>query len=89
MFQNEKKKKIWYLPHFEYFFTSNYFFWLKYKKTPNVRLGSGEDGYIAMFSEVCEKTAAMIAGWSTVGFAHGVMNTDNMSIGENTENNNI
>ena len=42
-----------------------------------------------MFSEVCEKTAAMIAGWSTVGFAHGVMNTDNMSIGENTENNNI
>lgn len=35
-----------------------------------------------MFSEVCEKTAAMIAGWSTVGFAHGVMNTDNMSIGE-------
>ena len=35
-----------------------------------------------MFSEVVEKTAEMIAGWATVGFAHGVMNTDNMSIGQ-------
>ena len=35
-----------------------------------------------MFAEVCEKTAEMIAKWMVVGFAHGVMNTDNMSMGE-------
>ena len=34
----------------------------------------------AWFTEVCERTARMIAGWMRVGFVHGVMNTDNMSI---------
>ena len=38
-----------------------------------------------MFAEVCEKTAEMIAKWMVVGFAHGVMNTDNMSMGETFE----
>ncbi len=33
-----------------------------------------------MFSEVVESTAIMIAKWMGVGFNHGVMNTDNMSI---------
>jgi serine/tyrosine/threonine adenylyltransferase len=32
------------------------------------------------FGQVCERTARMIAGWMRVGFVHGVMNTDNMSI---------
>ncbi|MFM9969733.1 MAG: protein adenylyltransferase SelO [Burkholderiales bacterium] len=32
------------------------------------------------FEEVCERTAIMIAHWMRVGFVHGVMNTDNMSI---------
>lgn len=32
------------------------------------------------FGEVCERTARMIAHWMRVGFVHGVMNTDNMSI---------
>ncbi|HEY7497498.1 MAG TPA: YdiU family protein, partial [Vicinamibacterales bacterium] len=32
------------------------------------------------FSIVCERTATMIAEWMRVGFVHGVMNTDNMSI---------
>ena len=32
------------------------------------------------FSQVCERTARMIAHWMRVGFVHGVMNTDNMSI---------
>jgi len=41
---------------------------------------TGQDGYLAMFAEVVDKTADMIARWSVVGFAHGVMNTDNMSI---------
>lgn len=32
------------------------------------------------FIEICERTACMIAEWMRVGFVHGVMNTDNMSI---------
>jgi hypothetical protein len=32
------------------------------------------------FGEVVKRTAEMAAGWQSVGFAHGVMNTDNMSI---------
>jgi uncharacterized protein YdiU (UPF0061 family) len=38
------------------------------------------DAYVAMFGEVVRRTAVMIAHWMTVGFVHGVMNTDNMSI---------
>ena len=34
----------------------------------------------AWFAEVCERTAVMVAHWMRVGFVHGVMNTDNMSI---------
>lgn len=36
--------------------------------------------YLAWFEEVSRRTAVMIAHWMTVGFVHGVMNTDNMSI---------
>lgn len=32
------------------------------------------------FLEICRRTAVMIAHWMRVGFVHGVMNTDNMSI---------
>lgn len=35
--------------------------------------------YAAWLSEVLERTARMIAQWQSVGFCHGVMNTDNMS----------
>jgi len=34
----------------------------------------------AWFTDVCERTALMVAHWMRVGFVHGVMNTDNMSI---------
>jgi len=33
-----------------------------------------------MLEEVCRRTAKMIVHWMRVGFVHGVMNTDNMSI---------
>ncbi len=36
--------------------------------------------YAAWFGEVVRRTAELIAQWQAVGFAHGVMNTDNMSI---------
>jgi uncharacterized protein YdiU (UPF0061 family) len=39
-----------------------------------------DDGVVAWASEVAETTALMIAHWMRVGFVHGVMNTDNMSI---------
>lgn len=36
--------------------------------------------YVQWFDEICTRTAQMIAHWMRVGFVHGVMNTDNMSI---------
>jgi uncharacterized protein YdiU (UPF0061 family) len=36
--------------------------------------------YQAFLSTVTQKTAELIACWQSVGFMHGVMNTDNMSI---------
>lgn len=36
--------------------------------------------YIQFFKEVTSRTLAMIIHWQRVGFVHGVMNTDNMSI---------
>ncbi len=36
--------------------------------------------YLHFFSEVMGKTARLMAKWQSVGFNHGVMNTDNMSI---------
>ena len=36
--------------------------------------------YRRWFTEVCRRTAEMIVHWMRVGFVHGVMNTDNMSI---------
>lgn len=39
-----------------------------------------ERPYAALFRQVVNRTAEMIADWQSVGFAHGVMNTDNMSI---------
>lgn len=40
----------------------------------------GAAHYIEWFNEVCQKTAEMVVNWMRVGFVHGVMNTDNMSI---------
>lgn len=41
----------------------------------------GSNGlYEAFFDRVCETTRQMVLGWMRVGFVHGVMNTDNMSI---------
>ena len=39
-----------------------------------------EDRVLAFFREVVERTARMVVEWMRVGFVHGVMNTDNMSI---------
>lgn len=38
------------------------------------------DRYLAFLETVVERTAQLLAQWQAVGFAHGVMNSDNMSI---------
>ena len=38
------------------------------------------EAYGQWFHEVCRRTAEMVVHWMRVGFVHGVMNTDNMSI---------
>ena len=40
----------------------------------------GGNAYAALLQAVSERTAALLAHWQAVGFCHGVMNTDNMSI---------
>jgi len=36
--------------------------------------------YAEFFQELCRRTGSLMADWMRVGFVHGVMNTDNMSI---------
>ncbi len=43
-------------------------------------LRAAANPYAALLAEVTRRTARMIAHWQAVGFMHGVMNTDNMSI---------
>ncbi|MDP9131952.1 MAG: YdiU family protein [Nitrospirota bacterium] len=38
------------------------------------------DKYVRFFADVVERTAKLVAQWQAVGWAHGVLNTDNMSI---------
>lgn len=40
----------------------------------------GGNRFAALLQAVSERTAQMVAQWQAVGFCHGVMNTDNMSI---------
>ncbi len=43
-------------------------------------LADADNPGLALLQQVVERTAEMIAQWQAVGFAHGVMNTDNMSV---------
>ena len=40
--------------------------------------------YLAFYTEVVEAQASLLARWMSVGFVHGVMNTDNMTISGET-----
>ena len=40
--------------------------------------------YLGLLERVCDKQAALVASWMHVGFIHGVMNTDNMTISGET-----
>lgn len=43
-----------------------------------------KEPYLALLSAVVERQASLIAKWQLVGFIHGVMNTDNMTISGET-----
>jgi serine/tyrosine/threonine adenylyltransferase len=49
-------------------------------RTPEVLEQHGGSPYAAMLAAVTQRTARLLAQWQAVGFCHGVMNTDNMSI---------
>jgi len=38
------------------------------------------DKYVRLLKDIVKRTARLIAQWQAVGFSHGVMNSDNMSI---------
>lgn len=46
---------------------------------PQIKEGTKE-GYIQFFEAVLDRTLEMVIHWQRVGFVHGVMNTDNLSI---------
>ena len=46
---------------------------------PSIESGT-KKGYVEFFGEVANRTLDMIISWQRVGFVHGVMNTDNLSI---------
>ncbi|SDX45304.1 protein adenylyltransferase SelO [Flavobacterium degerlachei] len=46
---------------------------------PEIKV-TGKESYIQFFQEVANKNLEMVVHWQRVGFVHGVMNTDNMSI---------
>lgn len=45
---------------------------------------TGDGRYLALFEAVIAAQAALVAQWMTLGFIHGVMNTDNMSVAGET-----
>ncbi len=47
---------------------------------PAFQNAQGSDRYVTLLQEVTQRTAELMAQWQAVGFCHGVMNTDNMSI---------
>ena len=53
-------------------YTMKYFF-------PHIK-GTTKEDYLEFFQEVADRTLDMVIHWQRVGFVHGVMNTDNMSI---------
>lgn len=71
--------------HFEYFYYTQQHDLLKTLADYTIEqyfpdIKDKTDKYLLFFHEVLKKTALMVAHWQAAGFAHGVMNTDNMSI---------
>ena len=55
--------------------------WLAHHITTHFpHLPAGEQAPMLWFDEVVQRTADLMAAWQSLGFCHGVMNTDNMSL---------
>jgi uncharacterized protein YdiU (UPF0061 family) len=78
-------------PSFVRFGSFEYFYWTEQHEAlkqladyiidrfyPQVR--ATEQPYLAFLEQVARRTARLVAQWQGVGFCHGVLNTDNMSI---------
>lgn len=71
--------------HFEYFYYSRQAeqlkqladFVIEYHYPASL---AADNPYLELFQQVVERTAKLVANWQAVGFCHGVLNTDNMSI---------
>ncbi|MGY0399491.1 MAG: protein adenylyltransferase SelO [Ostreibacterium sp.] len=62
----------------EYCIKSDFSFLLPKTFDKNTKLDKTH--YLAWFNEICNRTCSLMVDWMRVGFVHGVMNTDNMSI---------
>ena len=47
-------------------------------------LNQTDNKYLSFFAAVCDKQASLVSKWMSIGFVHGVMNTDNMTISGET-----
>jgi uncharacterized protein YdiU (UPF0061 family) len=47
-------------------------------------LAAADNSYVALLQAVSDRQAGLIAQWMSVGFIHGVMNTDNMAVSGET-----
>ena len=47
-------------------------------------LKNTDNKYLSFFAAVCDKQAYLVSKWMSIGFVHGVMNTDNMTISGET-----
>jgi uncharacterized protein YdiU (UPF0061 family) len=47
-------------------------------------IGDEENPFLSLLEAVAERQASLVARWMLVGFIHGVMNTDNMSVSGET-----
>lgn len=46
----------------------------------DVKQEDREDWILAMFAKIVDSTALLVSKWMSVGFTHGVLNTDNLSL---------
>jgi uncharacterized protein YdiU (UPF0061 family) len=71
--------------HFEYFYFRNRHEEIRQLADHVIEahyphLAGFPERYAAWLSEIVQRTARLMAQWQSVGFCHGVMNTDNMSV---------
>ena len=67
-------------PHLDKLSSKNEEFSLKPERHERSSIDLASNKYATWFCEVAERIAVLIVKWQGVGFTHGVLNTDNMSV---------